>query len=177
MKIEKFAIKSEGEWCSMRSGHSLVFQQFEQVVSNVSIKLIDINSPEVESLIKSKIKGELKPICPFRVDWEAESDWEQENSSGVASGSCLLIPFPTSSTEGMMLRSVGYTEEIETVSRYEFLSDGTFILTTKYNQSTTEERIWFLSENLRCRSSVIKTAKGTGILQTSYSSEIRRLKD
>ena len=54
-------------------------------------------------------------------------------------------------------------------------NNGTFVLRTKYDQSIAEERIWFISENVRCRSSVLKTSEGSGILQTSFSSEVRRL--
>ncbi|NCY13111.1 MAG: phycobiliprotein lyase, partial [Synechococcaceae bacterium WB8_1A_041] len=46
---------------------------------------------------------------------------------------------------------------------------------TKYGQSIAEERIWFVSDNIRCRSSVLKTASGAGVLQTSFSSEVRRI--
>ena len=55
------------------------------------------------------------------------------------------------------------------------LSDGTFLLTTQYEQSIAEERIWFVSEHVRCRSSVLRTSAGSGVLQTSFASEVRRL--
>ena len=38
MDIEQFVAHSLGEWRSMRSGHSLAFQQFEDVLSEISIK-------------------------------------------------------------------------------------------------------------------------------------------
>ena len=68
----------------------------------------------------------------------------------------------------------GFTlgERAETIEK---LEDDTFILTTQYGQSIAEERIWFVSENVRCRSSVLRTSAGSGILQTSFASEIRRL--
>ena len=66
-------------------------------------------------------------------------------------------------------------EEESAISEYLFLGDGTFILKTQYGQSIAEERIWFASDNLRCRSSIIKTSSGTGILQTSFASEVRKI--
>ena len=42
MDIEQFVAHSLGEWRSMRSGHSLAFQQFEDVLSEISIKSFEI---------------------------------------------------------------------------------------------------------------------------------------
>ena len=49
------------------------------------------------------------------------------------------------------------------------------MLNTRYGQSIAEERIWFVSEHVRCRSSVLRTSEGSGVLQTSFASEVRRL--
>ena len=40
MNIEQFVAQSEGEWRSMRSGHSLAFQYFEDVLSEIKICLL-----------------------------------------------------------------------------------------------------------------------------------------
>ena len=109
------------------------------------------------------------------MSWAAESDWEPDDPSEVSSGNCILLPVPTSETEGHLVRSVGYAEAAPAESTYRFLSDGTFLLTTQYEQSIAEERIWFVSEHVRCRSSVLRTSAGSGVLQTSFASEVRRL--
>jgi phycoerythrin-associated linker protein len=107
--------------------------------------------------------------------WQAESDWEPDDATAVSQGTCILIPIPETERTGQLLRSKGYAESESAVSSYSFLDDGTFILKTVYSQSIAEERIWFLSEHVRCRSSVLRTSEGSGILQTSFSSEIRRI--
>ena len=68
-----------------------------------------------------------------------------------------------------------FAEAEQAISSYRFLSDGTFVLSTKYGQSIAEERIWFVSEHVRCRSSVLRTSEGSGVMQTSFASEVRRL--
>ena len=83
------------------------------------------------------------------------------------------IPLEISKTEGKIIRSVGYTEAIQLISLYKLLDDGTLIIYSKYNHITTEERIWFVSDNLRSRSSVTRAINSLAILQTSYASEIR----
>ncbi len=178
MKIEQFIAQSEGEWISMRSGHSLAFKQFEQVVSTIKIEILSKQDQEVINLIEksedivAKINGY---TCPFRIKWNSISDWEEDNTIESPSGSSILIPIPKTNNEGLILRSRGYAETTEVASSYEILDNGMFMMISKYSQSISEERIWFLSENVRCRSSAVKTSKGSGILQTSYASEIRKV--
>mgnify|MGYP001171920875 FL=1 len=176
MNIETFVRQSEGKWRSMRSGHSLAFQQFEDVLSEVEIKSVDPSSSSIQELIQSSnLDPKSKSTCPFHMEWKAESDWEPDDPSDVTSGSCLLVPLAINKSEGKIIRSVGYAESEFAVSDYQFLEDGTFLLKTQYEQSIAEERIWFVSENVRCRSSVLRTSAGSGILQTSFASEVRRL--
>ena len=175
MQLESFVARSLGRWRSMRSGHSLAFQQFEDVRSSVLIEAIGPQDPLVLELIRDCKIHDAKPLLPFRMEWSAESDWEPDGPSEVSAGSCVLIPIPTDNQKGILLRSAGYAEAEQAVSNYTFLEDDTFILTTQYGQSIAEERIWFVSENVRCRSSVLRTSAGSGILQTSFASEIRRL--
>ena len=153
----------------MRSGHSLAFQQFEDVLSEVQISSVDETDADIQSLIQSTVQA------PFRMSWSAESDWEPDDPSEVSSGQCLIVPVPIDAQHGHLLRSLGYAEAAPAESEYRFLDDGTFVLTTQYEQSIAEERIWFVSEHVRCRSSVLRTSAGSGVLQTSFASEVRRL--
>ena len=179
MTIEQFVAQSSGKWRSMRSGHSLAFQQFEEVLSEVTIEEIDKENTAVKQLLESSIITDQDNHCvtsPFKMEWCAESDWEPEDPSEVSSGSCIIVPLTKDNCSGKLIRSVGYAESEAAISEYQFLDDGTFTLTTQYEQSIAEERIWFVSENVRCRSSVLRTSAGSGILQTSFASEVRRIK-
>ena len=176
MDIEQFVAQSIGEWRSMRSGHSLAFQQFEDVLSEISIKAFNDDQNKISELIKASSQpSDSQYQSPFCMEWNAESDWEPDDPSEVSSGSCLIVPIPSDETSGKLLRSVGYAEAVAAESDYRFLDDGTFILKTHYDQSIAEERIWFISENVRCRSSVLKTSAGSGILQASFASEVRKI--
>ena len=178
MTIEQFVAQSSGKWRSMRSGHSLAFQQFEEVLSEVVIEELSKEDPGVKQLLESSLAKE-QDICsissPFKMEWCAESDWEPDDPSEVSSGSCIIVPLAKDKSSGTLIRSVGYAESEAAISEYHFLDDGTFTLTTQYEQSIAEERIWFVSENLRCRSSVLRTSAGSGVLQTSFASEVRRI--
>ena len=178
MTIEQFVAQSSGKWRSMRSGHSLAFQQFEEVLSEVTIEAISKDDSAVKQLLESSLanKHNLETISsPFKMEWCAESDWEPEDPSEVSSGSCIIVPLVKDISSGTLIRSVGYAEAEAAISEYNFSNDGTFTLTTNYEQSIAEEKIWFVSENVRCRSSVLRTSAGTGVLQTSFASEVRHI--
>ena len=122
MKIEQFIAQSEGEWQSMRSGHSLAFKQFESVISQIIIEILPIENKEVLNLLRLTPDNNLKPICPFRINWQSNSDWS-ESSDPDSSGSSICIPLPSSNTEGVMIRSLGYSERKESISSYSLTNE------------------------------------------------------
>ena len=176
MGIEDFFLKSVGEWNSMRSSHSLAFQEFEEIRSTIKIVPIKNNESKVIKLLKDYSKNTNEVKTAFQMSWEAKSEWDDENIKEDMSGESILIPLEVSQTEGKIIRSVGYTEAVQLISSYKLLNDGTLIIYSNYNQITTEERVWFLSNNLRSRSSVTRATNSLAILHTSYASEIRSIK-
>ncbi len=177
MGIEDFISNSVGTWISMRTGHSLAFKHFEEVVSTLRINLLNKNDLRVNILLDKSEYSNRKANHPFEIIWESESDWEQKENNTESKGSCVLIAISTSDNEGIFIRSQGYTEKILALSNYYFLDDGTIVITTDYEQTTAEERIWFASRNVRCRASIIRSLNTKGILQTSFASEIRKISE
>ncbi len=176
MSIDKFFLKSVGEWNSMRSGHSLAFQEFEEIRSKIKISTLRKNDPRVVKLIKENLIPSHKITNPYLINWEAKSDWNDHSGQENSSGESLLIPLASSNFNGKIIRSMGYSEPIQITSSYKILEDGTLVIASDYNNIITEERIWFISENLRSRSSVTRSSDSKAILQTSYASEVRCIK-
>tara|TARA_Y100001968_G_C19061464_1_gene573981 strand:+ start:81 stop:614 length:534 start_codon:yes stop_codon:yes gene_type:complete len=176
MLIEDFFLKSVGEWNSMRSGHSLAFQEFEEIRSKVKISRTKENDYRVNKLLKDNLLTGIEVQNAFLINWQAKSEWDHENTKKNSSGESLLIPLEISKNEGKILRSQGYTEDIQLISLYKILDDGTLVISSNYNQISTEERIWFVSNNVRSRSSVTRSIESQAILQTSYASEVRCMK-
>ena len=176
MNIEEFFLKSVGEWNSMRSGHSLAFQEFEEIRSKIKITVAKNQDYRINRLLKENSLSNNEENKAFIITWDAKSDWNEDNQKEKFSGESILIPIPISQTEGKIIRSVGYSEKIEVKSLYKILNDGTLIIHSNYNNFCTEERIWFISNNLRSRSSVTRSLNSLAILQTSYASEIRLTK-
>ncbi len=173
MNIEEFFLKSVGVWNSMRSAHSLAFQEFEEIRSKIKIITAKNNDSRVNKLLKDNLLTTKKGTKAYLINWEAISEWGEESKQENSSGESILVPIESSKTKGKIIRSVGYTEAIQVVSLYKLLDDGTLVIHSSYKHVYTEERIWFVSNNLRSRSSVTRALNSLAILQTSYASEIR----
>ena len=176
MNIEEFFLKSVGEWNSMRSGHSLAFQDFEEIRSKIKIVASKRKDSRVIKFLKDNLITANSVNKAFLINQEVKSEWGDENQKEKSSGESILVPIEISKTEGKIIRSIGYTEAVQVVSLYKILDDGTLIIYSDYSHIRTEERIWFVSNNLRSRSSVTRSIDSSAILQTSYASEIRSIK-
>ena len=172
MDIDTFVARSLGRWKSQRSAHHLAFAHFEEIRSVIEIEAIAKDSPEVLALCESQ-GFDVKAIAtPFKMSWEGETDWNEDD---VLKGQTILVPVPDLSQPncGKLLRDQGYAETIPAAGDYVIQSDGTFVLTTGYDRAAAEEKIWFASDNLRFRVSLIKTSDGKGVTTASLSSEVR----
>lgn len=174
MDITQFVELSIGRWRSQRSAHHLAFSHFEAVQSTIDIVALSSDDSAVIDLCKSYDVDPQTATHPFRMSWEGQSDWDENE---VLKGSSILIPIPdpNSPNQGKLLRDRGYAETVAAVGNYHLMDDGTFVLLTEYDRAAAEEKIWFVNPNVRFRVSLIKTSDGTGVVTASFSSEIRSL--
>ncbi|TGG83841.1 MAG: phycobiliprotein lyase [Aphanocapsa feldmannii 277cI] len=168
--IDSFVQRSLGTWESKRSGHNLAFRHVEEVESTIEILPVSLDDPGLAELLASHGIPADSIASPFHMAWEGTSDWDEDATS---KGSCTLVPLPSDNSNGRLLRSTGYTEQIPAIGTYRFSDDGCFILITPYEGSSAEERIWFATNDVRMRVSMMRTQSGRGVLQASFSSEIR----
>jgi phycoerythrin-associated linker protein len=177
MDIDRFVASSLGTWRSQRSAHHLIFSHFEAVRSDIEIVALTVDDPDVLTLCQDNNIGLQSISSPFRMSWEGESDWNEDESEELK-GSTVLVPVPDaeSPSRGRLLRDRGYAETIPAIGEYHFTPDGIFVLSTSYDRASAEEKIWFVNPNLRFRLSTINTSDGNGVITASFSSEIRSLK-
>lgn len=176
MDIQTFVSQSIGCWRSQRTAHHLTFRHSEEVHSTIDIEWVDPSDPAVVKLCNLYEVGTADIIKPFRMTWEGESDWDEDEAERQSmAGTTILIPVPDPSDprKGRLLRDQGYAENVAAAGIYHFTDDGTFVLLTAYNRAAAEERIWFVNPNLRFRVSMIKTSDGAGVLTASFASETR----
>ncbi len=173
IKINQFINKSIGEWKSIRSSHTLAFQEFENSTSKIYIKHINLENKKVVEIFQNyKLSFNIDSIAII-IKWQAISDWEEDNISEV--DETILIFLPKDENSGIVLRNKGYTETVISSSNYFVDEHNNLHIKTIYNSTISEERISFLSTHIRSRFSVVRNQENNSVIQTSHTSEIRNL--
>ena len=171
--INQFIKKSIGEWKSIRSTHTLAFQEFENSTSKIYIKNINSKNKKVIEIFKNyKLSLNLESIA-ISIKWQAISDWEENDMS--KGDETILIFLPKDDNSGIVLRNKGYTESFISSSNYFVDEQNNLQIKTIYKSKVSEERISFLSTHIRSRFSIIRNLENNSVIQTSHTSEIRNL--
>ena len=171
--INQFIDKSLGEWKSIRSTHTLAFQEFENSASKIYIKKINSKNKKVIEIFKNyKLSLNLESIA-ISINWQAFSDWEEDNMS--EGDETIMIFLPKDNNSGIVLRNKGYTESFISSSNYFVDEQNNLHIKTIYKSKVSEERISFLSTHIRSRFSTIRNLENNSVIQTSHTSEIRNL--
>ena len=171
--INQFIDKSIGEWKSIRSTHTLAFQEFENSISRIYIKHINKKNKKVVEIFKNyklSLNLENKDISKR---WQSLSDWEVNDSS--EGDETILIFLPKDENSGIVLRNKGYTESFISSSNYFVDEQNNLHIKTTYKSTVSEERISFLSTHIRSRFSTIRNLENNSVIQTSHTSEIRNV--
>ena len=170
--INQFIDESIGEWKSIRSTHTLAFQEFENSTSKIYIKHINSKNKKVIEIFKNyKLSLNLESIA-ISIKWQAISDWDDDIREGDET---ILIFLPKDENSGIVLRNKGYTESVISSSNYFVDEQNNLHIQTIYKSTVSEERISFLSTHVRSRFSTIRNLENNSVIQTSHTSEIRNL--
>ena len=171
--INQFIDKSIGEWKSIRSTHTLAFQEFENSSSKIYIKLLKSKNKKVIEIFKNyKLSLNLESIA-VSIKWQSINDWEDDDIS--EGDETILIFLPKDENSGIVLRNKGYTESLISSSNYFVDKQNNLHIKTIYKSTVSEERISFLSNHIRSRFSTIRNQENKSVIQTSHTSEIRNL--
>ncbi len=171
--INQFIDKTIGEWKSIRSTHTLAFQEFENSTSRIYIKHINKKNKKVVEIFKNyKSSLNLESIA-ISINWQAISDWDNDDIS--EGDETILIFLPKDENSGIVFRNKGYTESFISSSNYFVDEQNNLHIKTIYKSTVSEERISFLSTHVRSRFSTIRNLENNSVIQTSHTSEIRNL--
>ena len=145
--INQFIDKSIGEWKSIRSTHTLAFQEFENSTSKIYIKDINSKNKKVIEIFKNyKLSLNLENIA-ISIKWQAISDWGENDMN--KRDETLLIFLPKDDNSGIVLRNKGYTESVISSSNYFIDEQNNLHIKTVYQSTVSEEKISFLSTHIR----------------------------
>ena len=171
--INEFIKKSLGEWKSIRSTHSLAFQEVENSTSKILIENIGKEDKKVIELFEKYNLSYPQSLVPILISWEVMSDWEEDQK--YKKDQTILIFLPTDRNSGQVLRNKGYSESVISSSEYLIDENENLHIKTIYNSIVSEERICFLSTHVRSRYSVTRNQENNVVVQTSHTSEIRNI--
>ena len=114
--INQFIDKSIGEWKSLRSTHTLAFQEFENSTSKIYIKHIHSKNKKVGEIFKNYKLSFNQESIAISIEWQAISDWEDDDKN--RRDETILVFLPKDQNSGIVLRNKGYTESIISSSNY-----------------------------------------------------------
>mgnify|MGYP006268438649 CR=1 FL=1 len=152
-----------GKWLSQRTSHNLTAQKIEVGKSEVQMEIIASTDAEVINLCQ---KHQIDPNTScggLRIQWNGSVGQDEKKQIGATV--VAIIPNTDNSNSGKLLQKTG------NVGSYCLSNDDILTLITESEGFYTEERLWFASENLRQRTSIVK--RGDNFSIASFCSEIR----
>ncbi len=167
MEIVNFFEKLAGRWFSQRTTHALSTQQSKAGKSDLEVAFLTADADEVKQLCQTQ--GESTPLCGLQIQQSSTIDGDTKPKIATM----LLVPMTPQEKDGIysgtLLRSgaqskLKYTLEEEVLT---IINDG--------QEAHSEERMWFINENLRMRTGMteLKSGPNSGLRIASFCSEIR----
>ncbi len=174
MNIEEFFELSSGKWFSHRTSNNLDLKKSEGSKSeggksDIIIETLAAENPEVIALCEQHKVEPSNGNSSIRVTWNGTTEWDKEKHEGYSI--LVAVANTDNSSEGKLLRKMGYGEETSVAGTYKIGSDNALTLTVEYENIWSEERLWFASPNLRMRVATLK--RSGGFSMASFTSEIR----
>ena len=169
MDIIEFFEQSAGKWFSQRTSQNLTEQKSAAAKTDLWIETLDKSDSEALELCQAHKVDSSEFLCAARIRWESKPELNQPKQSG--STVLVVIGKSAQAREGKLLQKTTSTSTAPGVSRYIIGTDEAVTLITESDAMYAEERIWFASENLRMRASIVKN--GNGFSHTSFCTEIR----
>ncbi len=166
--IAAFFQRSAGRWSSIKSNHHATTTQQQSGRATLTIALLPTTAPTVAQLCTTEGIDITQVTCAVEVKWDGTMEGEPKNDVG----SSLLVAVGAPS-QGKLYRTIGNPISKTASGEYRLAAGGELILTIVDGPSTTTERIWLESENVRMRHTKVQQADGHSII--SFCSEVRLL--
>jgi hypothetical protein len=148
--IAEFFQQSAGRWKSERRYYTLPDGETKEVVSFISIRFLEHNSPELIHL------AELHGIDDSLLSCGAEVLWDSHDSATGKSQSEGSTVFGASGAT--LYRDRGFATTKPISAAFYFSSPTTLCLRTEYKGSVFEEELKLVGQNYRTRQTIISRA-------------------
>lgn len=173
MNVMEFFQQSAGQWRSQRTTHHLAFRRDEKGESEIYVEAFAADHPQIVALCEMHEVDPALAIGGAYVRWSGSMSWDRDTEGPHAGETVFaLVPDEADPRQGRLLRERGYAEVVPVVGRYEMDADDRLVLTTDYETMSTLERFWFVSPDLRMRTSTVK--RFGGFSSTTFCTETRQ---
>jgi hypothetical protein len=160
MDAMEFFQRSAGRWRSQRTTHHLPFRRSETGDSDIFVETLPADHPKVIEICELHSIDPSLAVGGAYVKWEGSMAWDREGENHAGNTVFALVPDSDNPATGRLIRERGYAEITPVVGRYETGEDNSLTLTTEYETMSSVERFWFVTPDLRFRSSTVKRFGG-----------------
>ncbi|MBE9222692.1 phycobiliprotein lyase [Cyanobacterium stanieri LEGE 03274] len=155
-----FFQNSAGKWRSQRTTHHLPFRRAESGGSEIRVETLDKNNPKIKEICEMHQFDPEKSVGGSYVTWDGAMAWDKEDESHKGETVFALIPEADNPRQGKLLRERGYAEIVPVAGEYYLDDEDALVLTTEYETMTIHERFWFVSDDVRLRTSTVQRFGG-----------------
>jgi len=173
MEIVNFFEKLAGRWFSQRTTHALSTQQSKAGKSDLDVTFLTADTPEVIQLCDANqvaASSASQPLCGLSIHQSSTIDGDTKAKVMTT----LLVPLaPTDENSGVVSGAL-LRDGSSDKSTYT-LEDEVLTIVGDGAEARSEERLWFINENLRMRTGMteLKSGPQSGLRIASFCSEIR----
>ncbi len=175
MDVREFFELSAGKWFSLKTSHHLVVKQSEQGKSDLAIEILASDSPQVTQLCQQAGVDNAAIWSGIRYTWEGTLVWDthpQNPTNRRGEQIAIVVPDAPAAKTGKLVYSNGKAAAPQ-VTKYTMGEDNALTLVSERDNTRCEERMWFESDNVRLRTTIVTQANGDVL--ASFYSEIRRI--
>ncbi|MEL6579561.1 MAG: phycobiliprotein lyase [Cyanobacteria bacterium J06621_12] len=157
---KEFFQQSSGRWRSQRTTHHLPFRRAESGSSDINVEFLEADDARIATICQMHDIDPQTAIGGAFVSWDGSMAWDKENEDHKGTTVFALIPDGEDLRSGKLLRERGYAEIVPVAGEYHMDEEDGLVLITEYETMSIIERFWFVSADLRLRSSTVKRFGG-----------------
>ncbi|MEB3311100.1 MAG: phycobiliprotein lyase [Snowella sp.] len=171
MEFHAFLESCIGTWFSQRTSYNFHNNNAESKKSEVIMESVSPDDPSLQGIYQASTLTPSSSLSGIKMNWESSGDWGAPKQKGAAVW--LFVPSEESRLKGQLFRQLLTPQPGLLTGRYLLGADESLTLILESDSLYSEERIWFASNNLRLRTSLIKN--GDRFSHSAFYSEIRKL--
>jgi hypothetical protein len=174
MNIREFFELSAGKWFSQKTSQHLTLKQSEHGKSDLVIEILPPDNSQVTQLCQqasidsSLVWGGVKYTWKGTIAWDTPT---QATPNQQGESIALAIPDAPEARTGKLVHASSSNGKSPQFARYTMGDDNALTLVTTHENTCSEERVWFESDNVRVRTTIITQTNGDSL--ASFYSEIR----